>query len=94
MVTNKEKLEFIKSCIRVEHGKAVQDTGTLFIDCELDSFGMFVVLTDIDSKYGIFKSVPDGIDPTIVVNFKALTVQNIVDDAVVDAALLAAALNK
>ncbi len=94
MVTNEEKFEFIKKCIRVEHGKLVQDAGTLLIDCELDSFGMFAVLTDIDSEYGIFKSVPDGIDPMVVVNFKTLTIQNIIDGNVVDATLLATALNK
>lgn len=94
MITEKEKLEFIRKHIRIEHGKFVQDPNTLLINCELDSFGILVVLMDIDSEYGIFKEVPEGIDPMSVIDFKTLTIQDILDNKVIDSTLLKNALNK
>jgi hypothetical protein len=53
MNTRTEIIENINSHIRAEHGKSITIDSKL-IDSEVDSFGIVVVLLELDTDYGCF----------------------------------------
>lgn len=73
-----EILEFINSKIREEKGNRVT-LDSLLIDAELDSFGVTVVLLDIDEEYDYFTKAGYGEDPWKEIQFATISIKEIVD---------------
>jgi len=67
----------LNKLIRSEAGKRVS-IDQRFIESELDSFGITVVLMELDDKYKIFRDIPVGKDPFETIDFKTFTVRQLV----------------
>ena len=76
MVTEEEALAFLNKRIREEHGNPVK-IDNLFIDSQVDSFGMTVIFLDMDDKYHCFNN-----EWFKTVDWKSTTVESIVKRAV------------
>ncbi len=86
--TYNDKLDYLKKLIDIEHGDSSVPDSTLITKCNLDSFGVYVVLVDMDEKYGVLSKVPDNIDPISVIDFSSLTLKDIATGNVVNDSLL------
>jgi len=77
-----EILEYVNECIRVEHGKKLT-LDELYTDSDLDSFGIFVSLSDIDDKYNVLPSTAKGVDPFALIDWSKFTLRYLVTNKAV-----------
>jgi len=73
-----EVLDALNKLIREEKGNRVTLDST-WAEADLDSFGTVVVLSELDSTYGLFADVPDGEDQFKTLAFSTLTVRDVVE---------------
>lgn len=73
-----EVLAFINEHVRAEKGTRVNINSTLR-DADLDSFGITVVLLELDEKYAYFSDIPDDVDPFTTVAYDTITIKEMVD---------------
>ena len=70
----KEITEFVNKVIRQEHGKAMRDKTDRLVDTGLDSFGITMVIIELEGKYGILTN-----EQLARVEIKELTLGDIID---------------
>jgi len=77
-----EMFDYVNKCIRAEHGKKLT-LDQLYTDAELDSFGIFVSLNDIDDKYNIMPDTKPGVDPMTLIDWDKFTIKYLVTNKAV-----------
>ena len=70
----KEITQFVNKVIRQEHGKAMRDRADKLVDTGIDSFGITMVIIELEGKYGILTN-----EQLARVEIKELTLGDIID---------------
>ena len=70
----KEITQFVNKVIRQEHGKAMRDKTDRLVDTGIDSFGITMVIIELEGKYGILTN-----EQLARVEIKELTLGDIID---------------
>lgn len=83
-----QMLASINKIIREEKGSRVTEK-SLLTDAQLDSFGITVLMLDIDAQYNIFGSLDSKIDPFSCIKYDTLTIQDTLNKQVISPDLLA-----
>jgi len=55
---------------------------SLFSDAELDSLGTVITIAILESEYPFFKDLPDDVDAISTIDFKTLTVRELIKKCV------------
>ena len=70
----KEITEFVNKRIRHEHGKAMRDRADKLVDTGIDSFGITMVILELEMEYGILTD-----EQLARVEIEELTLGDIID---------------
>ena len=70
----KEITQFVNKVIRQEHGKAMRDKTDRLVDTGIDSFGITMVIIELEGKYGILTN-----EQLARVEIKDITLGDIID---------------
>ena len=70
----KEITQFVNKVIRQEHGKAMRDRADKLVDTGIDSFGITMVIIELEGKYGILTN-----EQLAGVEIKDITLGDIID---------------
>lgn len=70
----KEITQFVNKVIRREHGKAMRDKTDRLVDTGIDSFGVTMVIIELEGKYDILTN-----EQLARVEIKELTLGDIID---------------
>lgn len=69
-----EITQFVNKLIRQEHGKAMRDRTDKLVDTGIDSFGITMVIIELEGKYGILTN-----EQLARVEIKDITLGDIID---------------
>ena len=69
-----EITQFVNKRIRHEHGKAMRDRADKLVDTGIDSFGITMVIIELEGKYGILTN-----EQLTGVEIKDITLGDIID---------------
>ena len=75
---DEEILETFNKAIRNEHGNRVT-LDSLLIDADLDSFGITMVLLEMDDNYKYFHKGSFGEDPFAEIPYYTISIKEIID---------------
>ena len=70
----KEITQFVNKVIRHEHGKAMRDRADKLVDTGLDSFGITMVILELENEYGILTN-----EQLTRIEIKDITLGDIID---------------
>ena len=79
----KDILARINKIILEEKGVRVTIDSTL-LNADLDSFGITVLFIELDADYKYFKDIPEGIDPFTTINYKDITIKEMVNTCILN----------
>jgi len=77
-INTQDILNVINRVIREEKGSRVKLEDKLQ-SANLDSFGYTVLFLNLDDKYGIFNDIPEDVDPFSTIDWKTITVQEVIN---------------
>jgi len=77
-MNEQEVLDFINTNVRAEKGNRITELSKL-TDTSLDSFGITVLFLELDSEYSYFKYVSPNVDPFSTINFRDITIKEVID---------------
>ena len=69
-----EITQFVNKLIRHEHGKAMRDRADKLVDTGIDSFGITMVIIELEGKYGILTN-----EQLTRIEIKDITLGDIID---------------
>lgn len=69
-----EITQFVNKVIRREHGKAMRDRADKLVDTGIDSFGITMVIIELEGKYGILTN-----EQLTRIEIKDITLGDIID---------------
>lgn len=69
-----EITQFVNKVIRQEHGKAMRDRTDKLVDTGIDSFGITMVIIELEGKYGILTN-----EQLAKIEIKDITLGDIID---------------
>ena len=70
----KEITQFVNKVIRQEHGKAMRDRADKLVDTGIDSFGITMVILELEMEYGILTD-----EQLTRIEIKDITLGDIID---------------
>ena len=70
----KEITQFVNKVIRHEHGKAMRDRADKLVDTGIDSFGITMVILELENEYGILTN-----EQLTRIEIKDITLGDIID---------------
>ena len=69
-----EITQFVNKRIRQEHGKAMRDRTDKLVDTGIDSFGITMVILELENEYGILTN-----EQLTIIEIKDITLGDIID---------------